>query len=68
MPRWLRFMITTLALSVPIAGILMLVWPVLLRRTSIVADDVELICLAVATIISGGVLASYVHREPGERL
>lgn len=67
-PRWRAFAFTVLAFSVPVAGMLMLVWPVLLQRTSIVADDVELICLAVATVLFAGALASHVHRDRGQRL
>ena len=68
MPRWLAVAITVLAFSAPIAGMVMLVWPVLLQRTSIVADGVELICLAVASVLIAGALASYVHRQRGHRL
>ncbi|MGT2482324.1 hypothetical protein ACU4GR_33625 (plasmid) [Methylobacterium oryzae CBMB20] len=68
MPRWLAFAFTVVAFSVPVAGILMLVWPVLLQRTSLVGDGVELICLAVATVLIAGALASHVHRDRGQRL
>lgn len=68
MPRWLAVTITVVAFSVPIAGMLMLLWPVLLQRTSVAADGTELICLAVATVLIGGVIASYVHRDQSPRL
>jgi hypothetical protein len=67
-PRWLAVAITVLAFSAPIAGMLMLVWPVLLQRTGIAADDVELICLAAATVLIASAMASYVHRDRGIRL
>lgn len=68
MPRWLAVPITVLAFSAPIAGMLMLVWPVLLQRTSLGVDDVELNCLAIATVLIAGDLASHVHRDQGRRL
>jgi hypothetical protein len=68
LPQWLVFVIATLAFSTPIAGMLMMMWPVLLRRTSLIVDGIELICLAVATVLIGGVLASYIHRDRGKRL
>lgn len=68
MPRWLVFVIATVAFSIPIAGMLLMVWPVLLQRTSLVADSVELICLAVTTVLIGGVIASYIDRDRAHRL
>jgi len=68
MPRWLVLVIATVAFSTPIAGMLLMVWPVLLQRTSLVVDSIELICLAVATVLIGGVIASYIHRDRGQRL
>jgi hypothetical protein len=68
LPRWLVFVIATLAFSTPIAGMLLMVWPVLLQRTSLAADSIELICLAVATVLIGGVIASNIHRDRGQRL
>jgi len=68
LPRWLELVITTVAFSTPIAGMLLMVWPVLLQRTTLVADSVELICLAVATVLIGGVIASYIHRDGGQQL
>lgn len=68
LPHWLVFAIATVAFSVPIAGMLLMVWPILLQRTSLVVDDVELICLAIATVLIAGTLASYVHRDQGRRL
>lgn len=62
MPRWLMFAITVLVFDLPITGLLVLVWPILLRRTSLAADGVELVCLAVTTVIVAGTLASYAHR------
>ncbi|MDE4915104.1 hypothetical protein PQI07_31190 [Methylobacterium sp. 092160098-2] len=68
LPRWLVFVIATLAFSTPIAGLFLMIWPVLLRRTSLVADGIELIFLAVATVLIGGAIASYIHRDRGQRL
>lgn len=68
LPRWLVFVIATVAFSTPIAGMLLMVWPVLLQRTSLIADGIELICLAVATVLIGGVIASYIQRDWGQRL
>jgi hypothetical protein len=68
LPRWLVFVIATVAFSTPIAGMLLMVWPVLLQRTSLVADGVELICLAVATVLIGGTIASYLHRDRSQHL
>lgn len=67
-PRWLVFVIATVAFSTPIAGMLLMMWPVLLKQTSLVVDDIELICLAVATILISGVIASYIHRDRSQRL
>ncbi|WCS24183.1 hypothetical protein LOK46_24050 [Methylobacterium sp. NMS14P] len=63
--RWLVFVIATVALSTPIAGMLLMVWPVLLQRTSLVVDGIELICLAVATVLIGSVIGSYIQRDRG---
>lgn len=68
MPRWLVYMIAVLAFSTPIAGMLLMMWPVLLQRTSLVFDGIELIRLAVATVLIGGVIAFYIHRDRGQRL
>ena len=68
LPRWLVFVIATGAFSTPIAGMLLMVWPVLLQRPSFVTDSIELICLAFATVLIGGVMASYIHRGRGQRL
>ena len=68
LPRWLVFVFATLAFSTPIAGMLLMVWPVLLQRTSLVVDGIELICLAAATFLIGGVIASYIHRDRSQRL
>jgi hypothetical protein len=67
-PRWLVFVIATVTFSTPIAGMLLMVWPVLLQRTSLVVDGIELICLAAATFLIGGVIASYIHRDRSQRL
>jgi hypothetical protein len=68
LPRWLVFVFATLAFSTPIAGMLSMVWPVLLPRTSPAADGIELICLAVMPVLIGGVMASHLHRQRGRRL
>lgn len=62
MPRWLMLAITVVAFCLPIAGMLMLLWPLVLRRTSLAADGLELGCLAVATVVIAGTLTSYAHR------
>ncbi len=62
LPRWLVFVIATLAFSTPIAGMLLMMWPVLRKRTSLVVDSIEMICLAIATILIGGTIASYLNR------
>ena len=62
-PRWLVFVIATLAFSTPIAGMLLMMWPILLQRTSLVLDSIELICLAIATILIGGTITSYLNRD-----
>jgi hypothetical protein len=68
LPRWLVFVIAAGTFSTPIAGMLLMVWPVLLQRPSFVADSIELICLAFAAVLIGGVMAPYIHRGRGQRL
>jgi len=63
LPRWLAFVIATFAFSTPIAGMFLMRWPVLLQRTSLVVDGIELACLAVATVLIGGAIASYIYRD-----
>jgi hypothetical protein len=63
LPRGLVFLIATVAFSIPIAGMFLMMRPLLLLRTSFVVDDIELICLAIATILIGGTIASYLCRD-----
>ena len=66
--RWLAFALTAVALSTPIADMFVVMWPFLLARTSIAADGAEVVGLAVVTGLTGTALASYIHRDRGERL
>ncbi|MGU3287501.1 MULTISPECIES: hypothetical protein [Methylobacterium] len=63
MPHWLVFVISVLALSVPVAGLLFMVWLALVRPTDFIISLVELAYIAVATVLIATGVASYVHRE-----
>jgi amino acid transporter len=63
MPHWLAFVISVLALSVPVAGLLFMVWLALMRPTDLIISLVELANIAVATVLIATVMTSYVHRE-----
>jgi hypothetical protein len=62
MPHWLVFVISFLALSVPVAGLLFMVWLVLVRTTDFIISLVELAYIAVATVLIASAMTSYVHR------
>ena len=66
--RWLAFALTAVALSAPIAGMFVLVWPSLLARTSIAADGIEVISLGTVTGLIGVGLAARIHRDRGTSL
>lgn len=61
MPRWLAFAIITVAFSVPIAILFLLVSPLLLQRTSLLVDDIEPISLMAAAGVIGAILAIRLH-------
>ncbi|MHB2210910.1 hypothetical protein [Methylobacterium sp. CM6257] len=63
MPRWLALAITALALNVPIAGLFLIMGPVLLQRPSFAAERFALICVGSAAVIIGAVMAAFVGRE-----
>jgi membrane protein implicated in regulation of membrane protease activity len=63
MPHWLVFVISVLALGVPIGGLLFMVWLAVVRPTGFVITPVELAYIAVATILIAAVMASYAHRK-----
>ncbi|MHC2109067.1 hypothetical protein [Methylobacterium sp. CM6246] len=63
MPHWLVFVISVLALSVPVAGLLFMVWLALMRPTDLIISIVELAYIAVGTVLIATGVASYVHRE-----
>ncbi|TXN76101.1 hypothetical protein FV228_01705 [Methylobacterium sp. WL18] len=62
MPHWLVFVISFLALSVPVAGLLFVVWLALMRPTDFIISFVELTYIAVATVLIASAMTSYVHR------
>ena len=62
MPHWLVFVISVLVLSVPVAGLLFMVWLALVRPTDFIISLVELPYIAVATVLIATAVASYVHR------
>ncbi|MCJ2120066.1 hypothetical protein MKK65_26425 [Methylobacterium sp. J-001] len=61
-PQWLVFVITVLAFSAPIAGLLFMVWLAVVRPAGFVVSLVETAYIAVATILIAVAMASYVHR------
>jgi hypothetical protein len=63
MPRWLVVLITMVCFSPPIACLLLMAWPVLLRQPDVAIDSIEMASIAVATFLTGSVLAFYVHRQ-----
>ena len=63
MPHWLVFVISVLALIVPIAGLLFMVWLALVRLDSFIISLIEVAYIASATALTAVVMASYVHRE-----
>ncbi|MCJ2117282.1 hypothetical protein MKK65_12040 [Methylobacterium sp. J-001] len=63
MPHWLVFVISVLTLSVPIAGLLFMVWLAVVRPADFVVSLVEMAYIVVATILIAAVMASYVHRK-----
>ena len=63
MPHWLVFVISVLALGVPIAGLLFMVWLAVVRPEDLVISLVEMACIAIATVLIAVAMASYIHRE-----
>lgn len=61
MPRWLAFVITALAFSVPIAALFLLASPFLLQRSNLILDDIELAGLVTAAVVIGTILAIRLH-------
>ena len=49
--------------SPPIAYLLLMAWPVLLRQSDVAIDSIEMASIAVTTVLTGSVLAFYVHRQ-----
>ncbi len=68
MPHWLVFVISVLALSVPVAGLLFMVWLALVQPANFIITPVELAYIAVATVLIAAAMASYVHQRPKARL
>jgi hypothetical protein len=68
MPRWLGLAISALAFSVPVAGLFLIVGPVLLQRPSFATERFELICVGSAAVMIGAVMAAFVGRERPPRL
>jgi hypothetical protein len=68
MPHWLVFAISVLALSVPVAGLLFMVWLAVVRPADFIISLVELTYIAVATVLIATAMASYVHQERRTRL
>lgn len=66
--RWFAFALTAVALSAPIAGMFVMVWPYLLAQRSIAADGIEVISLGTVTGLIGIGLAARIHRDRGTRL
>jgi hypothetical protein len=62
MPQRLVFVISVLALSVPIAGLLFMVWLAVVRPAGFVVSLVEIAYIAVATVLIAIAMASYVHK------
>ena len=63
MPHLPADTVSALALSVPIAGLLFMVWLVLVRPEGFIISLVEVAYIASATTLTAVVMASYVHRE-----
>jgi hypothetical protein len=63
MPHWLVFVISVLALSVPVAGLLFMVWLSIVRPEGFVVSLVEMAYIALATLLICAAMASYAHRE-----
>lgn len=68
MPRWLALGICALAFSVPVAGLILIVGPVLLRRPNFATERLELICVGSAAVIIGAVMSALIGRERSPRL
>ncbi|MCJ2092082.1 MULTISPECIES: hypothetical protein [unclassified Methylobacterium] len=67
MPQWQVFAISVLALSVPVAGLLFMVWLAIVRPVGLSVSTVELAYIAAATVLIAIAMASYVHREQRTR-
>lgn len=63
MSRRLVLVISILALSVPISGLLVMVCLALVRPAGFIITLAELACIAVATILIAAATGRYVHRE-----
>ncbi|MCJ2055130.1 hypothetical protein MKL09_01010 [Methylobacterium sp. J-048] len=63
MPQWLVFVISVLALGVPVAGLLFMLWLAVVRPAGFDITPVELAYIAIATILIAAVMASYAHRK-----
>jgi hypothetical protein len=68
MPHWLVFVIGVLALSVPVAGLLFMVWLAVVQPADFVITPVEQAYIAVSTVLIATAMASYVHQERRARL
>lgn len=63
MSHWLVFVISVLALSVPVAGLLFMVWLAVVRPAGFVVSPVELAYITVAAVLIAAVMASWAHRK-----
>lgn len=61
MPHWLALIITAAAFSAPVAALFLLASPLLLHRTDLILDDIELASLVTAAVVIGTILAIRLH-------